>query len=149
MKHVISSVVIAAALVLAVGGCAQLTEAQKARIEQLTVKNETLTSKLAGLYTAARQGLADPAEIVAAIQEVTATIAANHEEIKKIQEEGETQSWIAGAVGLFGRSAIHLITKIPLPGAWGMILSAGLTALLGGSSTAKKVSAPVPATKEA
>ena len=144
MKNLISAVFISAILVLAVGGCAQLTEAQKARIEQLAQKNEGLTSELAALYTQARQGLADPAEIVAAIQKVTAAMDANHAEIKKIQAEGETASWLAGAVGLFGRSALHLVTKIPLPGAWGMIVNMGLGLLLGGSDTKKILPAPVP-----
>lgn len=150
MKHVFGVLAISAILALGVGGCVHLTEEQKARIEQLSVKNEGLSGELAALYTEARQGIADPAEIVAAIQKVTKAMADNHAEIKKIQEEaGTTGAMIAGGIGLFGRSAVHLLTKIPLPGPIGMLIQAGLGLLLGGSATAKKITAPVPVPKEA
>ncbi len=142
MKQIISAIAIAAILVLGVGGCAQLTAEQKARIEEISKKNETLAGELSVLYTQARQGVADPAEIVVAIQKVNEAMAANYAEIKKIQAEGEATSWIAGAVGLFGRSALHLVTKIPLPGPLGMILQMGMGILLGGSETKQKVVVP-------
>jgi len=146
VKKSIGALAIVAVLALGIGGCAQLTEAQKARIEVLSQKNETLAGELSTLYTEARQGLADPAEIVAAIQKVTAAMAANHEEIKKIQAEGATTSTvIAGVIGLFGRTALHAAASfIPGGGPLAALASSILTGLLGGSTSNKVAPAPIP-----
>lgn len=139
VKHAFGVLAIAAILALGVGGCAQLTEAQRARIEQLAEKNETLSGELGALYTQARQGLADPAEIVAAIKKVNDAMAENHAEIKRIQGEGTTTlGIIAATAGMFGRTLLHAATKLPIPGPVGMILQMGLGLLLGGSETRKK-----------
>lgn len=136
MKILLSCVLILGLM----GGCAGLSKEQQERIEVITKKNETLAGELSTLYTQARQGLADPAEIVAAIQKVTAAMSENHAEIKKIQaESGNTSAWIAGAVGLFGRTALHAVgAAIPGAGPLAAGLQAILTLLLGGSTTKKR-----------
>ena len=127
-------------LVLALmGGCGHLTEEQKARIEVLSQQNAALTDEMTVLLSKAKAGSVTPLEIVQAVDRIRVTLKANADEMKAIQDTASTSSWIAGAAGLFGRTALHAVSvAIPGSGPLAAGLQALLTLLLGGSSSKKK-----------
>ena len=127
------------AVLALMGGCAHLTEEQKARVEVLTKQNNALTDEMAVLLSKAKAGTATPLEIVQAVDRIRVTLKSNADEMKAIQDTASTSSWIAGAIGLFGRTALHAVSlAVPGSGPLAAGLQALLTLLLGGSSSKEK-----------
>ncbi len=136
MKRAILPVVLVLVLI---GGCAGLSSEQIARIDALSAENQKATSEMSVLLSKAKAGTITPLEVVQAMDRLRALIDSNVKEIKEIEATASKGSVIAGAIGLFGRTALHAVSiAVPGSGPIAAALQGLLTLLLGGSSTKKQ-----------
>src|SRR3990167_905081 len=136
----IGSTILLCVMALSMGGCVGgMSPESEARIEAIKADNAKLFSKLEEVAAKMKTGDISIKEAVEAAALVDAAIKKNSAEIKSITdaEGGTARDAILVGAGIFGRSALHLLTRIPLPAPFGF-LAPILTLILQSESKKKQ-----------